>query len=103
MTQCSTLKVENNVAWLTLCRPELRNAFDDKLIAELSAHLKEVAQMPDIRALVLQAEGIHFSAGADLNWMQRMASVSHEENVKDATRLADLMNALDTLPVRSEE
>lgn len=97
--ESSTLKIENNVAWLTLNRPQLRNAFDDMLIAELSAHLKEVAQMPDIRALVLQAEGIHFSAGADLNWMQRMASVSHEENVKDATRLADLMDALDTLPV----
>lgn len=99
MTESSTLKIDNQVAWLTLNRPELRNAFDDRLIAELTAHLKAVAQMSEIRALVLQAEGIHFSAGADLNWMQRMASISHDENVHDATRLFDLMDTLDTLPV----
>jgi methylglutaconyl-CoA hydratase len=95
----SELRIEQRVAWLSLNRPELHNAFDDSLIAELCAHLEQLAGMTELRALVLLAEGRHFSAGADLHWMKRMASVSRQANIEDARRLAMLMERLDQQPI----
>ncbi|MDN0076366.1 enoyl-CoA hydratase/isomerase family protein [Crenobacter sp. SG2303] len=86
------------VATITLARPELHNAFDDKLIAALTAHLEQLAADPAVRVVVLGAEGRSFSAGADLNWMRRVAGYSEEENVQDAMGLATLMHTLDSLP-----
>ncbi|MDN0084884.1 enoyl-CoA hydratase/isomerase family protein [Crenobacter sp. SG2305] len=86
------------VATITLARPELHNAFDDKLIAALTAHLEQLAADPAVRVVVLGAEGRSFSAGADLNWMRRVAVYSEEENVQDAMGLATLMHTLDSLP-----
>ncbi len=87
------------VARVTLNRPAIHNAFDDDLIARLSALLDELAVRDDLRALVLAAVGRSFSAGADLNWMRRMADYSEAENRADADRLAGLMRRLDRLPV----
>ncbi|HEB97221.1 MAG TPA: enoyl-CoA hydratase/isomerase family protein [Sedimenticola thiotaurini] len=87
------------VARITLNRPRLHNAFDDVVIARLSGLLDELAERDGLRALVLAAEGRSFSAGADLNWMRRMADYSPQENRADADRLAGLMRRLDRLPV----
>ena len=89
---------DDGVAWVTLTRPEVHNAFDDTLIAELSAVLGGFASDERVRAVVLGAQGRSFSAGADLNWMQRMAGYSERENLDDALSLAALMRRLYELP-----
>lgn len=86
------------VATLTLNRPEVHNAFDDALIAELIDALDLYGKHPDVKLLVLRAEGKSFSAGADLGWMQRMASYSREDNLKDASELEKLMSGLYNFP-----
>jgi len=87
------------VARLTLNRPRIHNAFDDSLIARLSGLLTELEAHPGLRALVLTSEGKSFSAGADLNWMRRMAGYSESENRADALKLAELMSRLNRMPV----
>ncbi|MEP9379629.1 enoyl-CoA hydratase/isomerase family protein [Aquabacter sp. CN5-332] len=89
---------EDGVAVLTLDRPEVHNAFDDALIAALTAAYKDAAENPHVRAVLLRANGPSFCAGADLNWMRRMASYSHAENVADAEALGALMRTIDTCP-----
>lgn len=90
--------VENGVASVTLNRPEVHNAFDDALIARLTEALREVGDDPGVRVVVLRGAGKSFSAGADLNWMQRMADYSRTQNLADAMGLAQLLRTLDTLP-----
>jgi methylglutaconyl-CoA hydratase len=85
------------VVTLTLARPQVHNAFDDALIAQLTAALLEVDAEPDVRAVVLTGMGSTYSAGADLGWMRRMAAASAEENRADALRLAALMRTLNFL------
>lgn len=92
---------DRDVAWLTLERPEVHNAFDDHLIAELNDHLRRVGELAhrnEVRALVLGSEGKSFSAGADLNWMKRMLDYDFEDNLADSRELSALMHGLDTLP-----
>ena len=84
-------------ATLTMNRPELHNAFDDTLITGLIEKLRDLEDDPDVRFVILAASGKSFSAGADLNWMRRMADYSREQNLADAERLAELMRTLDTL------
>jgi methylglutaconyl-CoA hydratase len=81
-----------------LNRPERHNCFDDELIAGLLAMLKRIEASANIRAVVLTSVGRSFSAGADLDWMRRIADQSFETNVADAGRLAALMHTLDRLP-----
>ncbi|EHJ91453.1 enoyl-CoA hydratase/isomerase family protein [Vreelandella boliviensis] len=97
----STLIIEEGLARLTLNRPEVHNAFDDSLIAELNEHLSQLhalAEAGDVRVVVLGSEGKSFSAGADLNWMKRMVDYDLEDNLADSRKLAALMHGLDTLP-----
>ncbi len=89
---------DDGVAWLTLTRPEVHNAFNDTLIGELSAVLTGLGTDERVRAVVLSAQGRSFSAGADLKWMQRTAAYSEAENLKDAQALAGLMRSLNGLP-----
>ncbi len=84
-------------ATLTMNRPELHNAFDDNLIAVMTDALQRLDADPAVRLVMLAASGKSFSAGADLNWMRRMADYSHEQNLADAKGLAELMRTLDTL------
>lgn len=86
------------VATLTLNRPDVHNAFDDAVIAELNAAIDHYARHPDARLLVLRAEGKSFSAGADLGWMKRMATFSREDNLADARELERLMRGLYDFP-----
>ena len=85
------------VATVTLNRPALHNAFDDRLIADLAAALRALEADPAVRVVVLAGAGRSFSAGADLNWMKRMALYSEAENRRDAEALALLMRTLDEL------
>lgn len=89
---------DRGVATLTLDRPDRHNAFDDALIAGLTAALRRLGGDPAIRAVVLASRGRSFSAGADLEWMRRMAGHSFEDNLADAAGLAGLLHALDRLP-----
>ncbi len=84
----------SGVARITMNRPELHNAFDDQVINDLTRAIRKVESNKDIRLLVLDAKGKSFSAGADLNWMKRMATYSWEENYQDSLKLAGLMQAL---------
>lgn len=86
------------VATLMLNRPDVHNAFDDAMIAELIAVLKKLANNDEVRLLVLTANGKNFSAGADLNWMRAMAQKSYQQNLDDAGELATLMHRLDKFP-----
>ncbi|MGQ0677953.1 MAG: enoyl-CoA hydratase-related protein [Rhodospirillales bacterium] len=85
------------VATVTLNRPEIHNAFDDVLIAGLTAALNKLEADKSVRVVVLTGAGKSFSAGADLNWMKRMAGYTEAENLEDARRLAELMRRLNGL------
>jgi len=85
-------------AILTLNNPEQHNAFDDRLIPEMTAVLQQLGDDPQVRTVTLAAAGKSFSAGADLNWMRRVADYSVEENVQDAMALAELLKTLNELP-----
>jgi methylglutaconyl-CoA hydratase len=89
---------KDGVARVTLNRPELRNAFDDALISSLTNAFTEIGKDPAVRVMILAGNGPAFCAGADLNWMKRMASYSHEQNFADAKGLADMLATLDRLP-----
>jgi len=91
------LETGNGVAKLILNRPDVHNAFDDELIEDIINALSNVSNDDSVRAVILTSTGKHFSAGADLNWMKRMATLSEEENRNDAQRLAELMHALNNL------
>lgn len=86
------------IARITLDRAERHNAFDDALIAGLTAAFTQMGAEADVRAVILAAEGKSFSAGADLGWMKRMAGYSVAENQRDAMGLAGLMQAIDQCP-----
>ena len=86
---------EGAVAHLTLTRAQVHNAFDDDLVARLTAALRELDADSGIRAAVLTGAGSTFSAGADLHWMRTMATAGEAENEADALRLATLMRVLD--------
>ena len=92
------LDKSNGVARITLNRPEVRNAFDDALIAELRKAFDGVGGDPSVRVVVLAGSGPAFCAGADLNWMKRMAGYGYEQNLADAQALADMLAALDRMP-----
>jgi methylglutaconyl-CoA hydratase len=88
------IAVADKVATITLNRPQLRNAFNETAIADLTMAFDEVSQDADVRAIVLAANGPAFCAGADLNWMKKMAGYSFDENEADALRLADMLRTI---------
>lgn len=88
----------NGVATLTLNRPEKRNAFDDNAILLLIQYLQEIATNDTIYVMVLRGNGPHFSAGADIQWMQKAAQYTFDENKRDALKLAQLMQLLYEFP-----
>ncbi len=87
----------NTVAIVTLNRPEVRNAFDDVLISNLTKTFLELDKDESVRAVVLAGAGKAFCAGADLNWMKRMAGYGYEQNLADAGALAGMLKTLDRM------
>ena len=85
------------LATLTLARTDKHNAFNEHVIAEITTAVEIVRK--EAALLVLQADGKSFSAGADLDWMRRMAEFDFEQNMQDANGLAQMLNALYTLPI----
>ncbi|RYE98114.1 MAG: enoyl-CoA hydratase/isomerase family protein [Oxalobacteraceae bacterium] len=88
------ISVADRVATITLNRPQLRNAFNETAIADLTMAFDEASQDKDVRAIVLAAHGPAFCAGADLHWMKKMAGYSAAENEADALRLADMLRTI---------
>ena len=97
--QFLTARREGPVEYVALNRPDVRNAFNEQVIAELTEWSQATAADPSVRCAVLSGVGKVFCAGADLTWMSRMVSYTREENVRDAQGLARMFSALDTLPV----
>src|SRR5512139_540432 len=93
-----SLDVRNGVGILTLARPDVHNAFDETLIAETTRALHELERDDAVRAVVLLGAGPSFCAGADLNWMKRMAGYGRAENLADAMALAQMLRTLHRLP-----
>jgi methylglutaconyl-CoA hydratase len=87
----------NAVAIVWMNRPQVRNAFNETMIAELTAAFVALDKKPAVRAVVLAGRGPAFCAGADLNWMKKMAGFTFEENRRDAMGLAGMLHALHTL------
>ncbi len=92
------VEIDGGVARLILARPEKHNAFDDTVIAAFTAALRRVADDPAVRVVVVASEGKSFSAGADLDWMRRMADYGEAENLADAKALATMLQTLNELP-----
>ncbi|MGB8327607.1 MAG: enoyl-CoA hydratase-related protein, partial [Steroidobacteraceae bacterium] len=100
MTTASILEVTTSggVATLWLNRPEVRNAFDERLIAALADAMRTLASDEAVRVVAIAGRGTAFCAGADLNWMARMASFSPAENCADAEKLARMLQAVHEFP-----
>jgi methylglutaconyl-CoA hydratase len=96
MASYQHLEVEQRgaVRWIWLNRPEFRNAFNDALIADISAAFADVEAAPETRVVVLAARGNVFSAGADLNYMRAMSAYRHADNHADALKVARMFNAV---------
>lgn len=92
------LQVAGLVATVTLDRPEVRNAFNDEVIVEMTQVFAELGARTDVRCIVLAANGPAFCAGADLNWMRSMADYTREQNLEDAGRLATMMRTVYECP-----
>jgi methylglutaconyl-CoA hydratase len=90
---------EGAVEHLILNRPDVRNAFDDEMVAELSRWALDAGADRAVRVVVLSGAGKAFCAGADVAWMARMRAYSEEENLRDARAMSDMFVALDRLPV----
>ena len=94
-----TIRREPPIEYVTLNRPDVRNAFNERVIEELTRWATEVARDDEVRVAVLAGTGKVFCAGADLTWMSRMMSYTHDENVEDASAMAKMYATLDHLPI----
>ncbi len=92
------LNTAGGTTTVTLNRPDVRNAFNEEVITELTAVLLELGKRPEVRCVVLAGNGPAFCAGADLNWMKRMADYTREENLEDAGALARMLEVLYKIP-----
>ena len=90
--------ISHGLATVTLNRPDVRNAFNEDVIAELTQAFTQLGEQADVRCIVLAANGLAFCAGADLNWMRRIADYSHAENLADAAQLAEMLRVIHTCP-----
>ena len=89
---------DHGVAQVRLNNPDKHNAFDDEIIGELTEAFVAIVDNSNVRVMVLGSEGKSFSAGADLEWMKRMASYSYNENLRDASALALMLKTLNEIP-----
>jgi len=96
--QTIELQQHNRIATVWLNRPDVRNAFNETAIAEITRVFRGLGADDGIRAIVLAARGPAFCAGADLNWMKKMAGYTHAENLADAAQLADMLRTIYSCP-----
>ena len=99
MTSTLDIRIEGRIARVYLNRPEVRNAFNDGVIAELTEAFSRLGSDPGLRAVVLGGHGKAFCAGADLNWMKSMSGYDWEQNRADAQRLADMLWTVYSCPL----
>ncbi len=92
------LETELGAAWVALNRPELHNAFNEVMIAEITEAFEDLSRREDVRVIVLAGEGKSFSAGGDVNWMRKMVDYCVEENVRDAGAMAGMLRAIRECP-----
>ncbi len=90
--------IKDRVATVTLSRPELHNAFNEKVMEELAEAFTRLGSEPQTRLIVLAGEGKSFCAGADINWMKKMVDYSFDENVEDATVMARMLTTIRDCP-----
>jgi len=88
----------NGIANITLNRPDIRNAFNEVMIAELTSAFREAGEIADIRVIILRGEGKSFCAGADLNWMRDVSKYSFEQNYAESYRLSECFYAIYSSP-----
>jgi len=88
------VEIRNAIAIIVLNRPDLHNAFNESLIAEMTETLVAIDDDETVRAVVIAGAGKSFCAGADLHWMKKMARHGHAENLADANALADMLRTL---------
>ena len=101
MTEFQTLELglrSNGVMQITMSRPDVFNAFDAAMIEELGSAFEQLISNDSVRVIVLAGAGKHFSAGADLKWMQRASQESREWNLADARRFAAMLGRIDSCP-----
>ncbi|MBI5202894.1 MAG: enoyl-CoA hydratase/isomerase family protein [Elusimicrobia bacterium] len=89
---------DGGILRVTLNRPEVRNAFDEDVMAAVTQVFKAAAKQADLRAVVLKGAGVDFCAGADVRWMRRAAGYTPARNKQDAMRLVDMCRAIDYFP-----
>ncbi len=92
------IEISGAAAWITLNRPEIHNAFDETLIAEITTAVLELSTKGDIRAIVFKGAGKSFCAGADLEYMGRMAQYSRQQNLEDASKLQKMFQTITDSP-----
>jgi methylglutaconyl-CoA hydratase len=100
MANYSFLKIDRRgpIATVTLNRPEVHNAFNSELIAELAAAMNALGTDAQVRIVVLSGVGRSFSAGADVNWMRETVTYTYEQNLADARRLAEMFHTIADCP-----
>ncbi len=101
MNEYRTLAITNRisgVSQITMNRPEVFNAFDETMIEELNAAFDSLMDDRNVRVIILAGSGKHFSAGADLQWMQRASNATREWNLEDARKFASMLGKIDTCP-----
>ena len=101
MNHFSTITISTRaagVAQVTMARPQVFNAFDETMVGELDEAFSQLMADPAVRVIVLAGEGKHFSAGADLQWMQRASTASLEWNLADARRFAGVFSKIEPCP-----
>ena len=94
-----SIRREPPIEYVSLNRADVRNAFNERVIEELTRWAGDVAADTEVRVAVLAGAGKVFCAGADLTWMSRMMSYTHDENVEDASAMAKMYASLDHLPI----
>lgn len=90
------IDVQGHIGRITLNRPAVRNAFNDSVIIELTQAFQELSARSDVRCIVLAAEGAAFCAGADLNWMRKIADYAASDNAADAAKMAEMLRLIYT-------
>jgi methylglutaconyl-CoA hydratase len=98
MKTLSVTRRSPGVAQVTMSRATVFNAFDETMIAELDFAFSTLTEEPDVRVIVLAGDGKHFSAGADLQWMQRASQASQEWNLADARKFAAMLSRIEACP-----